>query len=438
MTGANTNRVATHFMRYGIHAEKQYFYDQFRDCYDGVCLNGNLVAYSLKGVCSFLLPLLTDKQFFIDPITHAFGHDPKHISRMQQDGTREPKRAIAALADAFGSPVIDHLGERPVCPQDFSDEAVLHQFTRGVMDFQKSIITEGLQEDQKYIDAEHREPNILIAPYFYLSAYEPEEWLETNAQFVRAASSISGEVPLFAELLIARDAFIDSEIRRKVLEIYSKMNASGVVLWVESLSEHSAPSWVLDAYRRFIDGLVQGNKHVLILHGGYFSTVLTTNGATSVCHGPGYGESREVTPVGGGIPSPTFYHPSLHKRVPYREVAFALERAGINDVDTYLQRVCDCGVCQRLLQQGFEGLSRYGEFESGFRSDGVAFEYATTASKRLSTGHYLYRKKKEFDFVRRNDISTTVQQLRQHQSECFDLFGAEESAHLGEWAKALT
>lgn len=427
-----------HFMRFGIHSEKQFFLHQFRQSYDAVALNGNLLAYSLKGVCSFISGLLNEKPYFIDPITHAFGHHPQYISRQEENGKLVPKPAIKSLAQEYGEPATTYLGIRGLSPDDF-DKTIAENFTEKVLNFQQNIISLGLEktEDAKYLDVDAKTPCFLIAPYFYLGSNSVDIWIDLNLKFIDIAVQKGRELPIFAEILIANDAFLDSEIRDFLVSKYAGCPANGIVLWVESFSEHSASKRSLKGYRSFVEKLAESEKKIIIMYGGYYSTILHKYGVTSVCHGPGYGEEREVTPVGGGLPRPKFYYPKMHMRLPYREVAFALSGSDINSIEKYYKYVCDCPICHEVLGNDFSRFLAYGESKSGVRKDGIAFEYATTAAKKIATAHYILNKQFEFDFVKNEDKMTIAKKIESEYKYMKDLFGINEAAHLKVWYEAL-
>lgn len=434
------NDIPPHFMRYGIHAEKKYFLSDFRDCYDGVALNGNLVAYTLGATSSFLTALIADKPYFIDPITHAFGHHPRAISKITESGTLEIKAAIKSLGGHYG-PVITNVLEsiRQLRPDDFENEGMKRDFTNSVLTFQKNIIRKGLEEsgESKYIEAEAGEPCFLIAPYFYLSEGEPELWLQNNIEFARIAKEQEDNLPIYAELLVAKNTFIDTDEREKILRNYVELPVDGVLLWIEGFSEHDASEKALKRYKAFVDSLKNSNKKILIMYGGYFSTILTQSGDVSVCHGPGYGEEREVTPVGGGLPLPKYYYPKLHTRLPFREVALAIEKMGIRTQDAYFEKVCSCQMCRNLLEGDYGKFIEFGESKIGIRRDGVAFEYATGWAKEISTAHYIYKKKEEFEFVSSSTLEDIISDLSESYDECKGTFDKSDSGHLNLWNKAL-
>jgi hypothetical protein len=111
--------IPKHIIRYGAHPEKEFFKDPFENVYDGVLLNANTVAYATRGIAEFLTQQLK-KPFFIDPLVHAFGHSPIHISKNDSKDAVEVKAAFKALAEYYGEPILPILGERGLKPEDFT------------------------------------------------------------------------------------------------------------------------------------------------------------------------------------------------------------------------------------------------------------------------------------------------------------------------------
>ena len=112
---------------------------------------------------------------------------------------------------------------------------------------------------------------------------------------------------------------------------YGSLPAAGILLWVDELDESSVGKQLLKRFTELIRGLKNRGKQVYNLYGGYFSVLLgRADGGMldGVCHGPEYGESRSVVPVGGGFPVARFYYPEVHTRVRYADAARILGRQG--------------------------------------------------------------------------------------------------------------
>ena len=431
--------IPRHIIRYGSHPEKEFFREPFDKLYDGVLLNANTVAYSTRGIAEFLTQNL-NKPFCIDPLVHAFGHNPIHISKNKSEDNPEVRSAFKKLAEYYGEPVVSVLGERGLDPEDFVDKKIIDGFCKRVIDFQKNSISNQITENEedKYISRKQQTPCIVMAPYFYMSSTTFNFWIELNRTFIDRSVEIEKELPVFGYILISEDAFFDDEVRQQLTESYKNTKASGIMLWIESFSEHAATEAELKKYKSFVSEMSQNDKKIITLYGGYFSITLQKYGLYGVTHGPGYGESREVTPVGGGLPKPKFYFPSLYERLSFREVMFAIRQiAKFTTAEQYYENVCDCTCCKKIIGKDISNFSKYGESKSGVRKDGIAFEYQTTQARILNTAHYLFRKDKEFKDVERKSIQEIREELEGDVKRYKKYFGIEGVGHLYNWSKAL-
>jgi hypothetical protein len=293
-------------------------------------------------------------------------------------------------------------------------------------------------EEDKYISAENQKPCLVIAPYFYMSASTFNSWINVNKEFIDVSEQIEKELPVFGYILISRDAFFDDGLRKLLVKSYGKTKAAGLMVWIESFSEHTATEDELKKYKKFVSELSGDGRKIISLYGGYFSIILQKFGLYGVTHGPGYGESREVTPVGGGLPKPKFYFPGLHERLAFREVLFAIRHmARWTLASQYYENVCECHCCKNIIKEDISNFNKYGDSKSGMRKDGISFEYQTTQAKKLNTAHYLLRKDSEFKYVAKKNIEEIKKDLEDSLKRYKDYFGVEGVGHLDNWRKAL-
>jgi hypothetical protein len=430
--------IPKHIIRYGAHPEKIFF--EADRLYDGVLLNANTVAYSTRGIAEFLVQH-HNKPFCIDPLTHSFGHSPVHIAKSDKDDTIVVRSAFVSLAEHYGEPVSSTIGKRGLTPKDFQKSEIVRGFCERVIDFQKGIIAQQMSEDgaDKYIELKDHMPWVVMAPYFYMNSSTFSFWLDLNRKFIDLSLSLETKLPVFGYILISKDAFFDDSLRNQLTDNYLRTEAPGFMLWIESFSEHDATRSELEKYRDFVSKMSVAGKKLISLYGGYFSIILQKFGLYGVTHGPGYGEERDVTPVGGGLPKPKFYFPSLHDRLQYREVLFAIrKRAQLTTTSEYYRDVCDCACCKKVIDDDISNFRKYGESKSGIRRDGISFEYQTTRAKNLNTTHYLLNKDMEFKFVADKSISALKDDLDESLEKYQGMFDLERLGHLKNWSDALS
>ncbi|KKL84561.1 hypothetical protein LCGC14_1963550, partial [marine sediment metagenome] len=116
-----------HWMMFSTFAEQRHFIYPDRSTYYGVIINANMAAYAPDGMSDFVLTKTHEQRYLIDPQTHAFQHDPSHVTVLRDDGTRSLKRSIDRLANHYDGPIRKHAGRRPVLPAMFSEDEVLRE-----------------------------------------------------------------------------------------------------------------------------------------------------------------------------------------------------------------------------------------------------------------------------------------------------------------------
>jgi hypothetical protein len=176
-----------HFIRYGTHAESKYFLmREFRNSYDAIIFNGNMVAYTPAAIAGFIVNA-KNKPFIIDPQTHAFQHDIYKLGQEDDTGKLIPKKSIQKLADNFGAPIKDIVGKESLLPEDLENENVKNDLCKNVIDFQLGIKTHIQSKPEwKYLKFALENgglnddvflPMAVIPPYFYMTANTINDWL---------------------------------------------------------------------------------------------------------------------------------------------------------------------------------------------------------------------------------------------------------------------
>lgn len=442
--------INQHLVRYGSHNEQPYFKREMANCYGGIAFNANLVAWAPSGLAAFLCAQdLADKFSFIDPLTHAFQHDPSALTN--DDG--EVKPSIAKLVKAYGSPLTDLVGKGAVVPEDFSDEGILADFVKNVLFFQKDTLQEEARNTDAWPILEFRygsdfriAPSLLVAPYFYMTTNTAKLWGPLNRAFVEKALAEVGPTELGAQLVLGKEV-LRGELGKKLMDEYARLASDGyVLLWVDDFSEHDVTSGELRGFVNSVQRLQAGGAKVVNLYGGFFSIALTGKEfgvLSSVCHGPQYGESRELTPVGGGLPVARFYMRSLHSRLRFADAFRILQRNGwLTSEASYFENVCNCTECRQLIKKYgvSEGFAQYGKskpvtFERGGST--VTMSYPLRETQESATRHYLYAKEFEFRMVGESSGAEIVKRLRRAQEKFKRDLGLDAVAHLGRWADAL-
>ena len=433
-------------MMFGTFAEQRHFTYPQKESYHGIFINANMAAYAPDGIAKFIQTKTSPpNRYIIDPQTHAFQHNPKHI----QGSNDQLKKSIVNLVEQYGDPIKGIAGERPLSHRDMTPPnqiLLVENCIRFQRDFLKSRMESS--EDRKYTTFESYEltmsPYALIAPYFFLQETTYNNWLEININLVdQTINKLESGEMCFAMVVLGRGILTNSEAFDEIVSKYRETNVHGFIVWIDDLPEFDSGSAELNGLLKLACKLNAGCKEVINLHGSYFS-VLATNpnwkqsSFTGVCHGPEFGEYRSVVPVGGGIPIAKFYIPSLHNRVRYKEAVNLFRGNGyLKSADVFYKNVCNCDECRKNIKNDPEKLFiMYGESSISHRRTKfgiVSIEYPTAETKLRCLRHYLQRKNIEYINAKSKSLYELKNEIDYGISEfCEDYIG-----YLSLWKKSL-
>ena len=247
-----------HWMMFGTFAEQRHFVYPSVETYQGVVINANMAAHAPDGLAAFLVEKTANLHYVIDPLTHAFQHDPDYITG--KDG--EAKSSIKSLAEAYGQPIAGIVGRRPLLPEDLADDGLLSALVKNCLDFQNNKLAEMMatSDAMKYLDVENEDlrPYALIAPYFYLTETTYEDWLPVAVRAIRFARDHYREARLFASVVVSQGVILDSEILDHIVEAFNAERPEGYFLWVDNLDEQQSGVAELSGFLKIARGLRGG------------------------------------------------------------------------------------------------------------------------------------------------------------------------------------
>ncbi len=212
------------------------------------------------------------------------------------------------------------------------------------------------------------------------------------------------------------------------------------------MDEHNCGQDLLWGLLTLAKGLRRNNKcEVINIHSGYFSTLLAGNAGgnilSGISHGPEFGESRSVAPVGGGIPTSRYYVPQLHNRIRYREAVRILRAKGYLNSDTiFHEAVCKCAICKEVIDSNVDNFSKFGTSNVKIipRSDGfVRRQFPTSEAKELCLKHYLLNKVEEINYSITESKDRILDGLEKAYLEYLDVMDLNEVIHLKIWQDIL-
>jgi hypothetical protein len=433
-----------HWMLFGTFAEQRYFVYPTSDTYRGVIINANMVAHAPDGLAAFLLER-TNLTYLIDPLTHAFQHNPSFV--LGPDG--EAKSSIRTLAEEY-DPNSKHLqqlvGKKPLLPRHLSDRQILQSFVDDCIRFQRQELVDAMRnaDAAKYVlfDDPKLSPHALIAPYFYLTEGTYADWLQLEIECCRMARVLAPKERLYAGIVVSRGLLNDESKRNEIVAAMLATPVDGFVVWVDDFDEQQSGEAELRDFLSLAEALrANKTRDVVNLHGGYFSILAAGNAGGSVLsgvtHAPEFGEYRSVVPVGGGIPMARYYVPELHARVRFREALRLFQLMGwLKDAATFHANVCDCSVCVETLNGDPANFVLFGKgnVKEVRRGTGVVrIDFPTGETKIRCLQHYLQRKRREYKAsagAPRNDL---LGELRQGYTRYEDYLG-DGVAYLRSWS----
>lgn len=440
-----------HWMTFGTFAEQRFFIYPSPETYFGIIINASMAAHAPDGIAAFLLEKnRSGINYIIDPMLHAFQHDPTHVmSFNEKTKDFQLKSSVGALADEYGSLIKRSAGKRAILPGDFSDDAVLNEMVENCLSFQKNHISERMQSSNtnlKYLETppDSLLPYALVTPYFYLTEVSSSEWLPIMNKIVRMSrdSKHARGLKLFGSIVIKGNLLHTPRLKRLLADIM-EWDVDGYLLWVDNLDEHDSDYESLAGLQNLSRELRRnGTREVINIHGGYFSILSANNELAPSCfsgisHGPEYGEMRAVIPVGGGIPISRFYIRDLHMRVRFRDALYYLSRKEyLANSSIFYEQVCDCDQCRETIQNDIANFNKYGETVTKLvkrRNSYASIEYSTKETKERALRHYLQMKQTEFQFISSSSASDITNDLDVGIEKYKEVAGEDGVSHLKLW-----
>ncbi len=443
-----------HYLRFGKFSEKDIL-QKHKDCFEAIVFNANSIAYYGKSLSTFMFIKNCEKKFFIDPMTYAFQLPLTKIS----DSKGYIKSSIKKLIKHYGQPITSKIknsyqDSQPVTYDDFNNDEIIENFVENVLKFQENHLFYSADDSikpylEEFRDSISTKPVFLVAPYFYLESFNTK-LLNLNKKFIRVSKELrsSSNFPIAGELVMTKELLEEMaknhEIMDKVLEVYSE--ADILLFWIDDFNEHTQSLNNLKNLKQLISSFKKkfNSKPVINLYGGYFSELLIKSGLYGVVHGPEYGESRSVSPVGGGIPISKFYFPMLKRRLASNEIIWLLNGLNVNTARDFHKKVCQCKVCKKLIKGKSDIVD---EFVKNYASVhpvqsnryGFQREYPDLESIKNSLAHYLEVKKAEFKKIKESKIGSLLKELKESHKKVSKLgyFDEREIKYLLDWEKAL-
>jgi len=445
--------MAQLYLRYGSHAEKEYYLKAL-SLFDGMMVGANLLEATPAATISLLVKLCGKNSkcsFFIDPMTYAFGEyiDPeskdirrdldwiKSDQKIRGQTVRQLKRSYRKLAESLGigfTCVYNNGASKAI--DQFKD---ISSLCNGVIEYQKNRFNELIGKDdelKQFIDSLPK-PKGLLSPYFFIHEGNKESLFDLTYQMAQycADSNLNDEVysVLCIDKPLLNDPLFDACIEKLIT-----LKIKGLWLWISQFQEEDAQYQLLEKYLSVVNKVSKSGKQIFNMHGGYFSLLATHKGLTGISHGVGYGEQKDVMPVvGRGIPTVRYYLPPVFKRTGIPEIQRSFSAIEVKSIEDFFSKICDCAICSGILKKGLNAFEEFGEMH--YSSEDAKRQVQTPAAAKKCRYHFLLTRAKELKRVGEVKLDTLINEIDNACASWSRSKVMESSLeHIARWKKALS
>ena len=354
--------------------------NKFRNEIDALMINGNVYAHmsenSKKEIYGNGIKILIDPMLYA---SQAFVKDQLILNKKL--GKFKVKPSLIKLFQAFGVDCqkIDGYIEKDKLPDngkitfweflEFNHSKLIES----ILNFQRNILQ---GSDSVFLD-EISDKNETISPSLLI-------WDKEAVEF---NNKLFDKFDIITVLLDKKT--IKTSYNLFIEYIDSIPNDKKVMLWVEK-----------EAISKFEEVITKfENKNILVKFGGYNELILAQEKGVildSIITAFGYGESRNILPVGGGLPTNKVYSTNNHRRENFDN--YYSDVKGFKNPKEYLDGYCGCNLCKNLFEynpsmDAIFIFSDQKKYKKGLRT----FSRATSTAQKAATEHFVWNKIKEID-----------------------------------------
>ena len=426
-------------LRYNTGTDKKAFVD-FKDYFNAVIFNSTIVAYSGAAVAD--LVSVHKNRYIIDPQTHIFQHDTSTIkSKNKETGEIKLKKSVSKYLDELPENLKKALLERdhPVSAMDVLSNK--NELAERVFKFQTEYIDSFIEKKEynKYLDfvGAGPKPRLLIAPYFMLKKEYSDEtisqWCGINNELLDIFAAMNGNTyDIAAQLVLDKKVLLKTDLCDLIMKTYADSNCTYIFIWIDDFNSFFANEKERIAFHNMLCTFRKIDKKPIMAYGGYESILLCHNEIKNRLYGVaqsvGYGETREIVPVGGGLPVNKYYFPPLHQRLKFSDAAVILQKKGYFSEDKNIQQrtedyynnICDCKECRQVINNDINNFRRYDESTPfTLTKSGVKRHRPTTDAMLAAAKHFLWCKINEWKLLNKEPLLETINKLL-NDAETYD------------------
>lgn len=394
-------------LRYNTGNDKKVFLE-FKDKFDAVIFNASIVAHSRNAIADLVSVHM--HKYIIDPQTYVLQHDLSVVENDRGELKESVQKYFQELPVFIGDAIT--AGQRIFSVAEI--ESHIDELVEAVVKFQLNYINGVMEKKEynKYLDFLQISPSpkLLIAPYFMIrecySAKESLQWLSLNRKALENTIGIvSSETPVAAQIVIDSKALLNLDCA-KIGEVYNVAGYTDVFVWIDDFTPIEA---LPDAQKKFVELITVLNKigkRPLMSYGGYDSIMLCHEQSPvklyGVAQSVGYGEARQITPVGGGLPVNKYYFYPLHKRMLARDATTHLSKQGYFKIhkklaaDKYYKELCDCDECKAIIKSDINNFDEYNASVAFVTRNNIKRNRPTSDAALKADIHFMYCKVREW------------------------------------------
>ena len=289
-------------------------------------------------------------------------------------------------------------------------------------------------------------PAVVIAPYFMIkSSYSEKEindWLELNALCAQKFISFNANKEKYKtgiQIVIAKRILDNITFANKIKEYYKNSIADYAFIWVDDFNLFEATKTQQEQFKAILIALTELGIKPIMAYGGYDSIILCNENIPyrmyGVAQSVGYGETRPVTPVGGGLPVNKYYFPPLHARLSLSEVTSILSSKGYFSKDKavasedFYENICSCKQCRDIIGKNIDNFRKYNESSDYTMRNGIKRNRPTTDASLIAAMHFMYAKVDEWNDVESKSFDMLKNDLLKGYSEYYPAL----SNHMQDW-----
>ncbi len=277
----------------------------------GLALEAHIVELYSNAVGTFLASIA--KPYFVDPVFYKFSSS--FFEELSE------KRWVDLLTAEYGIEGLMSSNPEGFEVLDLGQLKAVDQVVGQILDYQRRRILSLTQRSTALASLIGETPPAVGPPAFLVSPYViaiDRLSIGTNVKIaIAAVKKKKPEEKLFAVIAVSRDFLSSSKDLQAIINSFSSIPADGYLVWICDFKDWQEDSEILKTFANFVHDLSvsSGNKEVINLFGGYFSTVLTARQLLGASvQGVGMAEFRDPFVTGGGF-AKRYYVPISHQFV---------------------------------------------------------------------------------------------------------------------------